>query len=168
MLTSHLLQQLDREVPRARRVLEQLPDGKGDWKPHQKSMSLEYLAHLVAIMPTWIAMQVTRTELDLAPKDGSSLTYEKKTTRAEFARALDEAAAQARAALAGASDDDLRRTWQLKVGGRVVQEDTRANMIQDTFAHWSHHRGQLTVYLRLLERKVPGIFGPSADEKSFG
>ena len=168
MLVAHLLQQLDREVPRARRVLEQLPDGKGDWKPHQKSMNLEYLAHLVAVMPTWIALQVTRNELDLAPKDGSSsIKYEKKATSAEFVRALDDAAAQARKALEGAGEDALHKIWQLKVSGQVVQEGTRANMIQDTLSHWSHHRGQLTVYLRLLERKVPGIFGPSADEKTF-
>lgn len=168
MLGTHLLQQLDRELPRARRVLEQLPDGKGEWKPHQKSMNLEYLAHLVSVMPTWIALQVSRTDLDLAPKDGtSSLKYEKKSTSAEFLRALDDAAAEARQALQGVSDDDLAKNWQLKVSGRVVQEDTRANMIQDTLSHWSHHRGQMTVYLRLLDRKVPGIFGPSADEKSF-
>ena len=168
MLATHLLQQLERELPRARRVLEQLPDGKGDWKPHQKSMNLEYLAHLVSVMPTWIALQVSRSELDLAPKDGtSSLKYEKKTTSAEYVRALDDAAKQARTALQGVRDDELGKNWQLKVSGQVVQEDTRANMIQDTVSHWSHHRGQLTVYLRLLDRKVPGIFGPSADEKSF-
>ena len=168
MLAIHLLQQLDRELPRARRVLEQLPDGKGDWKPHQKSMNLEYLAHLVSVMPTWIALQVSKSELDLAPKDGtSSLKYEKKTTSAEYVRALNDAAQQARTALQGVRDDELRKNWQLKVSGHVVQEDTRANMIQDTVSHWSHHRGQLTVYLRLLDRKVPGIFGPSADEKSF-
>jgi uncharacterized damage-inducible protein DinB len=168
MLSTHLLRQLDRELPRARRVLEQLPDGKGEWKPHQKSMNLEYLAHLVSVMPTWIALQVSRNDLDLAPKDGtSSLKYEKKSTSAEFLRALEDAAAEARQALQGVSDDELGKNWQLKVSGRVVLEDTRANMIQDTLSHWSHHRGQMTVYLRLLDRKVPGIFGPSADEKSF-
>lgn len=168
MLASHLLQQLDRELPRARRVLEQLPDGKGEWKPHQKSMNLEYLAHLVSVIPMWVALEVSKSELDLAPKDGSSaLKYEKKSTSAEYLRALEDAGGQARQALQGVSDEDLRKKWQLKVSGQVVQEDTRANMIQDTLSHWSHHRGQLTVYLRLLDRKVPGIFGPSADEKSF-
>jgi uncharacterized damage-inducible protein DinB len=65
------------------------------------------------------------------------------------------------------NEEQLSKTWQLKAGGVVVQQDSRANMIQDTISHWSHHRGQLTVYLRLLGQKVPSTFGPSADEKTF-
>ena len=167
MTKAHLLAQLDREVPRARKVLEQMPDGKADWKPHDKSMAFEYLAHLVAIMPSWIAMQVTLPEFDVAPKEGSALKYEKKATAAEYVRALDTAAADARKALSETTDQHLATNWKLKARGAVVLEDTRANMIQDTFTHWSHHRGQMTVYLRLLGAKVPAIFGPSADEQSF-
>ena len=168
MLKAHLLAQLDREVPRSRRVLQEMPDHKGDWKPHEKSMALEYLAHLVAIIPSWIAMQVTMAELDLAPKEGSSsLKYEKKTTGAEFVGALDKAVADARKALSDCTEEHLATTWQLKVAGRVVQQDTRANMIQDSLGHWSHHRGQMTVYLRLLGAKVPSTYGPSADDRAF-
>ncbi len=148
-------------------MLEQLPEGKDTWKPHDKSMQLEYLAHLVAVMPTWIGMQLHRDELDVAPEDGSSIQYQKKATAAEYVRALDEAAEEARKALAAASDEQLAQTWKLKARGQVVQEDTRANMIQDTISHWSHHRGQLTVYLRLLDRTVPSTFGPSADDRRF-
>ena len=108
-----------------------------------------------------------RPDLDLAPKEGSSLKFEKKTTSAEYVRALDQAAADARKALSDCTDEHLVTQWQLKVAGNVVQQDTRANMIQDTFGHWSHHRGQMTVYLRLLGAKVPSTFGPSADEKTF-
>ena len=167
MLKAHLLAQLDREIPRSRKVLEQLPDGSGDWKPHEKSMALEYLAHLVAIMPSWIAMQIAQSEFDVAPKEGSSFAYEKKSSAAEYVGVLDAAAANARKALSETSDSHLATLWQLKAGGHVVQQDTRANMIQDTLSHWSHHRGQLTVYLRLRNRKVPSTFGPSADERSF-
>ena len=130
-------------------------------------MALEYLAHLVAIMPTWIAMQVAQPEFDVAPKEGSSFSFDKKSNAADYVRTLDTAVADARKALAGASEDHLAGLWQLKARGHVVQEDTRANMIQDTLSHWSHHRGQLTVYLRLLNRKVPSTFGPSADERTF-
>ena len=167
MLKAHLLAQLDREIPRSRKVLQHMPDGKGDWKPHEKSMAFDYLAHLVAVIPSWIALQVTKPDLDLAPKEGSSLKYEKKTTSADYVRALDQAAADARKALSDCTEEHLATPWQLKVAGRVVQHDTRANMIQDTLSHWSHHRGQITVYLRLLGATVPSTFGPSADEKSF-
>lgn len=168
MLLAHLLAQLEREAPRSRRVLEQLPEGQPEWKPHAKSMPLEYLAHLVAVMPTWIAMQVNRDDLDINPADGSSIKYEKKASAADYVKALDAAVAEARAALAGTAEEHLAKNWQLKARGQVVQEGTRANMIQDTLSHWSHHRGQLTVYLRLLDRKVPSTFGPSADDKTFG
>jgi uncharacterized damage-inducible protein DinB len=167
MIKAHLLAQLDREAPRSRKVLAELPDGNGEWKPHDKSMVLEYLAHLVAVMPTWIALQVNRDDLDIAPKDGSRFPYEKKTTSAQYVAAVDAAIAEARKALQDTTEADLAKPWQLKAGGAVVQQDTRANMIQDTISHWSHHRGQLTVYLRLLNRKVPSTFGPSADEKTF-
>lgn len=167
MIKAHLLAQLDREAPRSRKVLAELPDGSGDWKPHEKSMALEYLAHLVAVMPTWVALQVTRDDLDIAPKDGSRFPYEKKTTAAQYVGAMDAAIAEARQALQDTNEEHLSQTWQLKAGGVVVQQDSRANMIQDTISHWSHHRGQLTVYLRLLNRKVPSTFGPSADDKVF-
>ena len=167
MLKAHLLAQLDREVPRSRKVLQQVPDGKGDWKPHDKSMVFEYLANLVAIMPSWITLELTRPELDIAPKDGKSLKYEKQTTSADYVRALDQAVAEARKALSECTEEHLATQWQLKAAGQVVQQDTRANMIQDTLNHWTHHRGQMTVYLRLLGAKVPSTYGPSADEKSF-
>ena len=167
MIKAHLLAQLDREAPRSRKVLAELPDGNGDWKPHEKSMVLEYLANLVAVMPTWIELQTNRDDLDLAPKDGSSIPYEKKTTSAQYVSALDAAVAEARQALQATTEEHLAKTWQLKMRGSVEQQDTRANMIQDTLSHRSHHRGQLTVYLRLLNRKVPSTFGPSADDKVF-
>ncbi len=161
-----LLAELDREVERSRRALEQVPEGKFDWKPHDKSMIFGYLSDMVATIPTWIAMQVTKEELDIAPA-ASAIKMEPKKTSAALIQALDQSAAEARAALAGTTDEHLNTNWQLKAHGAVVQEAPRFEMIQDTFNHWAHHRGQMTVYLRLMGAKVPAIYGPSADEKSF-
>ena len=161
------LSELNNEVQRSRKALDHMPEGKGEWKPHDKSMKFEYLAELVATIPSWVAMQVTRPELDVAPADGSSFPRTKKTTKADYLKALDEAAASASKALSETSDEHLATNWQLKARGAVVQQGPRHQMIQDTFNHWAHHRGQMTVYLRLMDAKVPALFGPSADEKSF-
>jgi uncharacterized damage-inducible protein DinB len=167
-ITTFLVAELNREVERSRHVLEQVPDGKYDWKPHERSMTFGYLAQLVAIMPSWIAMQVNKDELDIAPAGGSTMKQEPMTTSAALVAALDKAAAEARAALEGTSDDHLATSWRLKARGTVVQEAPRAEMIQDTITHWAHHRGQMTVYLRLVGAKVPSTYGPSADERTFG
>ncbi len=161
-----LLAELEREVERSRRALEQVPDGQYNWKPHEKSMMFGYLADMVATIPTWIAMQVTRDELDVAPAV-PAVKPEPKETRAALIEALDKSAAEARAALEATNEDHLKTHWRLKARGIVVQEAPRSEMIQDTFNHWAHHRGQMTVYLRLMGAKVPSIYGPSADDASF-
>jgi len=162
-----LLTELNGEVHRSRKALEQMPEGKGEWKPHDKSMKFEYLAEMVATIPSWIVMQVTKPDLDVAPADGSKMPRTKKTTKADYLKALDEAAAAATKALGDTSDEHLATQWQLKARGAVVQQGPRHQMIQETFNHWAHHRGQMTVYLRLMGAKVPALFGPSADENSF-
>ena len=162
-----LLSELKREIDRSRKALEQMPEGKGEWKPHDKSMKFGYLAELVAIIPSWVAMQVTKDELDLAPADGSNVKRTPKVTRADYTKAHDEAAAAAEQALAQTTDEHLSTKWRLKVKGNVVLEDSRAAMIQDSLNHLSHHRGQMTVYLRLMGAKVPALYGPSADDQRF-
>ncbi len=163
-----LLTELQGEVHRSRKALEQFPEGKDDWKPYDKSMQFGYLADMVATIPSWIAMQVTRPDLDIAPADGSSsIPRTRKTTKADYLRALDEAAASATKALSETTDEHLATDWQLKARGSVVQQGPRHRMIQETFNHWAHHRGQMTVYLRLMGAKVPSLYGPSADERSF-
>jgi uncharacterized damage-inducible protein DinB len=166
-LTEFLLAELDREIDRSRRALEQVPEGKYEWKPHEKSMIFGYLADMVATIPSWIVMEVTQNELDVAPVDGSTMKQEPKKTSAALIQALDKSAADGRAALAKTTDEHLKTTWQLKARGHVVQEAPRYEMIQDTINHWAHHRGQMTVYLRLMGAKVPALYGPSADDKSF-
>jgi uncharacterized damage-inducible protein DinB len=166
-LTEVLLAELDRETPRSRRVLEEVPAGKYDWKPHDKSMIFGYLAQLVATMPSWMAMGITKNELDVAPASGSSMSNEKLETSQALVTALDKSAGEARAALQGTTDEFLMTPWKLLARGQVVQETPRWVMIQDTLNHWAHHRGQMSVYLRLLGAKVPSIYGPSADDKQF-
>ena len=166
-LKDFLLAEMDREVDRSRRALEQVPEDKQDWKPHEKSMAFGYLANMVATIPMWIAMQINQDELDIAPKDGGKFEMKPLNTSAEYIEALDKAAAGAREAFEKTSDEHLKTNWQLKAGGNVVAEAPRYEMIQDTFGHWAHHRGQMTVYLRLMDAKVPAIYGPSADDKEF-
>ena len=166
-LTELLLADLDREAERSRRALEQFPDGKYDWKPHDKSMIFGYLASLVATIPSWVAMIVTRDELDLAPADGPKTEQARNETSAALKEALDKTAADARAALEETTDEHLLTSWRLLVRGQVVWEGARHEMIRDTLSHWAHHRGQMTVYLRLSGAKVPALYGPSADENSF-
>lgn len=166
-LQQFLLDELDREVARSRRALEQVPDGKYQWKPHDRSMIFGYLADMVATIPSWIAMEITLDELDIAPADGSSVKRTPNETSAALLQALDRTAAEARAALQKTTDEHLQTGWRLKARGQVVQEAPRYEMIQDTINHWAHHRGQMTVYLRLMGAKVPAIYGPSADEQAF-
>jgi uncharacterized damage-inducible protein DinB len=130
-------------------------------------MIFGYLADMVATIPTWITMEINRDELDIAPAKGQGTKKPPKETKADLLKALDESAAEARDALAKTTDEHLGTTWKLLARGNVVWEGTRKEMIQDTFNHWVHHRGQMTVYLRLMGEKVPALYGPSADEQGF-
>ena len=159
--------QMDREVERSRRALEQAPEGKYDWKPHEKSMQFGYLANMVATIPMWITMQINQDELDIAPKDGGKFEQKRLDSASQLVEALDKAAVGAREAFDKTADEHLMTNWQLKAGGNVVAEAPRHEMIQDTILHWAHHRGQMTVYLRLMGAKVPAIYGPSADDREF-
>lgn len=159
-LTSIFLAQLDRETPTTRKLLERVPEEKNDWKPHPKSMALGYLAQLVATMPGWIAMMIDRENLDLA-KGGGGAT---PSNNRELIALFDKSVADAKRALSSTTDDHLMKQWQLLVSGNVVADNPRYIMIEDTFTHFAHHRGQLTVYLRLNNQPLPSIYGPTADE----
>ena len=166
-MTEFLLAELDREVERSRRALEQVPEGKYDWKPHEKSMIFGYLANMVATIPSWVAMEINQDELDVAPASGGKIEQKRMDTSDELLKALDKAAADARLAFAKTTDEHLMTNWRLLARGQVAMEAPRHVMIQDTINHWSHHRGQMTVYLRLMGAKVPSIYGPSADDNQF-
>jgi uncharacterized damage-inducible protein DinB len=166
-VTEFFREELDSEVERSRKALEQVPDGKYDWKPHERSMIFGYLADMVATIPTWVTMIINRDELDIAPPEGKGTKRPQKETRAELLKALDESAAEARSALEKTTDEHLDTNWKLLARGNVVWQGSRRVMIQDTINHWAHHRGQMTVYLRLMGAKVPALYGPSADDQSF-
>lgn len=162
-----ILDQVEREAPRTRRVLEQVPEGKETWKPHEKSMPLGPLAGLVATMPSWVTMIIQTEDLDLNPPGGSNPPPPQPRTRAELLSAHDKGVEEAREALRQVSEDRLLKPWKLLVSGKVVMEEPRHVVLWDTLMHQSHHRGQLTVYLRLNGATVPSVYGPTADDPRF-
>ena len=164
-LTDLFLDQLEKEAAPTRRVLDRVPEGRNDWKPHEKSMPLGYLAALVANMPAWIEFIVQEDQLDLAAPGSAKFRPQVAPTRPELIALHDSALAGAREALSHADEEHLLKPWRFLMGGHVVTEQPRYVMIRDTvFSHMAHHRGQLTVYLRLNGAPVPSIYGPSADE----
>jgi uncharacterized damage-inducible protein DinB len=166
-LTHFFKEQLEREGPISRRVLERVPEGRPDWKPHEKSMPLGYLSQLVATMPAWVAMTVLQDELDLKPVGGAGYKPPATDTSAKLLAAHDDSVAKGLDALRNTTNAHLATPWKLLVAGKVVQEQPRYLVIADTFTHLAHHRGQLTVYLRLNGAAVPSVYGPSADDARF-
>ena len=163
-ITELLVAELDREMVGTRRTLERVPEGQNDWKPHEKSTELGYLAGLVAIMPRWIVSMLTEDQIDLATPGRYAFRPFDSTT--ELVRAFDEAVAAARAALASTTDDRLQKTrWRLLLNGQELTNETRYDAVRfSALNHLYHHRAQLTTYLRLTEKPVPSLYGPSADE----
>jgi uncharacterized damage-inducible protein DinB len=166
MLKDYLLAQLDREAALTRKVVARVPAGKNSFKPHERSMEMGYLAALVAGMLGWISLMIDRDELDLSRASAQGFKPQVLDTPAELTASLDNAVANARRALESTSNERLLTPWAFKSGGQVIQEQPRYLMISDAvFSHLAHHRGQLTVYLRLASSTVPALYGPSADER---
>ena len=165
-ITELLLAELDREAVGIRKALERVPEGKNDWKPHPKSMPLGNLATLVANIPAWLNMVVNMDELDINPPGGSRYRPPDWKTRRELLDQFETSLKKGREVLQNTTDDHLLNTkWRMLSGGKVVSEQTRYQALRDgVLNHMAHHRGQLTVYLRLNEAIVPAIYGPSADE----
>jgi uncharacterized damage-inducible protein DinB len=165
-LTELFLSQLQSEEGSTRKVLQRVPEGRNDWKPHEKSMPLGYLSALVAGMPGWIEFMVNLDELDIASPAGAQFKPQVLDTNRELVAGFEQSLAKARAALQATNDEHLLEPWKFVVAGHVADERPRYMMIRDAvFSHLAHHRGQLTVYLRLNEAKVPSVYGPSADER---
>lgn len=154
------LPELEQEMATTRRLLERVPSEKGEWKPHPKSFALGHLAQLVAWMPGWIANTAAETELDLGVAPG----YSFETTETLVAM-FDENVRAAVAALSALTDDDLGVTWSLTRGGRTLFSAPRGEVLRNHLNHLIHHRGQLSVYLRLVDVPLPSIYGPTADER---
>ena len=164
-LKEFFLAQLDREAATTRKAIERVPEGKNSFKPHERSTELGYLAAGVAEMLGWIALMIERDELDLDRPESQGFRTKALATREELLASLESGIAKARKALESTTDEHLLIPWAFKMGGRTVSQNPRYIMITDSvFSHLAHHRGQLTVYLRLAEAKVPALYGPSADE----
>jgi uncharacterized damage-inducible protein DinB len=153
------LPEFDQEMTTTRRVLERVPDEKAQWKPHPKSFAIGHLAQLIAWMPGWITNAVQETELNLTGAPG--YTFEKTGTLLEL---FDRNVKEARAALRGTSDEAFMVNWSLKAGPQVLFTMPRVGVVRQTINHLIHHRGQMTVYLRLIDVPVPSVYGPTADE----
>jgi len=164
-LKDYLLAQLDREAALTRKAVDRVPEGQNDFKPHERSMELGYLAALVAHMLGWIALMIDRDELNI---DESQNNFRPAVAshKSELLTDLGKQVAEARRALSSTTDEHLLTQWAFKINGNAVQQGPRHLMICDgVFSHLAHHRGQLTVYLRLNQAAVPALYGPSADER---
>jgi uncharacterized damage-inducible protein DinB len=154
-----LLPEFDQEMATTRRLLERVPTEKGPWKPHPKSFSLGHLAQLVSTMPGWLTRIITGASIDLS--EGGGYTYETTPTLLSI---FDKNVREARETIAAAKDSDFGASWSLKHGDRVLFSAPRGVVVRQTINHLVHHRGQLTVYLRLNDVPLPSIYGPTADE----
>ena len=165
-LSDALLPEFDYEMANTRKTLERVPEEKFDWRPHEKSMTLGGLTTHLANLPSWVSHGVNLDELDIAP-EGNPLRVEPVKTRAEALENFDRNVAAARAAIAAASDEHLLKPWSLLRSGQTVMTLPRVAMLRGfVMNHMIHHRGQMTVYLRLNDVPVPSLYGPSADEGS--
>src|SRR4051812_27086370 len=153
-----LLPEFDQEMATTRRLLERVPGDKGQWKPHEKSFSLGHLAQLVARMPGWITSAFRDSTLSLDSFSG----YSYETTKS-LLDAFDKNVKEARDAIATAKESDYAAPWSLKRGDRVLFTLPKGAVVRQNISHLVHHRGQLSVYLRLLDVPVPSIYGPTAD-----
>jgi len=158
-----LLAELEQEAQTTRRVLERIPQEHFSWKPHPKSMSLGQLALHVAMVPGGVAEAAAQ---DVAPVP--MFVQPEAATTTELVAALTESIAKARRALGGFDDAKMTAMWRLQKDGKDVIAMPRVAFVRAIMLnHWYHHRGQLLVYLRLLNQPVPSVYGPTADENPF-
>jgi uncharacterized damage-inducible protein DinB len=161
-ISQALLPEFDMEMANARKTLERVPEGKGEFRPHPKSMTFGRLAGHVAEMPMWAAMTLSQDAFDTAAGPQIAAVM---TSRQETLAQFDDQLAKARAALATMTDADMMKTWTLKRGDQTIMAMPRIAVFRGhVMNHMIHHRAQLGVYLRLNDVPVPSIYGPSADE----
>jgi len=165
-ITQLLLDELDREAVGTRKALEHVPEGKNDWKPHMKSMPLGNLATIVATIPAWIEMVVNLDEIDINPVGGPKFKPPPWKTRRDLLEQFEASLKKGRETLHNTTDAHLLNTkWRMRSAGKLLSEQSRYEAVRDGILnHMAHHRGQLTVYLRLNDKIVPAIYGPSADQ----
>jgi uncharacterized damage-inducible protein DinB len=166
MIAQMFLPELDHEMGTTRRVLERVPDGNMEWRPHPKSMTLGRLASHIAELPSFAERILRHESFNIAPPQGDS-TYTPRSlaTRQEILDLFDSNVAAGRELIAATDDATFGQTWSLMRGDHPVFTLPRAAVVRSMlFSHVIHHRGQLTVYLRLNDVPLPSVYGPSADE----
>ncbi len=163
-ISASLLPEFDQEMATTRKLLERVPEAKTSWKPHQKSFSMGDLSLHLANLPSWGTMTMQRTEIDLNPVGGPAFTPPTFESMAKTLETFDTNVTKTRAAIAAAPDADFMVTWTLKNGGQTIVALPRMACLRSfVMSHMIHHRGQLSVYLRLNDIPLPSIYGPSAD-----
>ena len=159
-----MLAELEQEAQTTRRVLERIPQAHLSWRPHPKSMSLGQLALHVATVPGAVAEIAAKDVISSPP----SFVQPEATTASELVPALNDSVARAKRALGGFDDAQMSAMWRLQNGGKDLMAMPRVAVVRAIMLnHWYHHRGQLLVYLRLLNQPVPSVYGPTADENPF-
>ncbi len=168
MVSESLLPEFDNEMANTRKTLERVPHGRFGWKPHEKSMAMGGLATHISSLPTWAVYAIDQDSLDLAPEGKPLPPAELAKSEADLLALFDMNAAKARAAIAGASDEELFKLWTLMSNGNKILTMPKVAVLRNfVMNHMIHHRAQLGVYLRLNDIPVPSIYGPSADENPF-
>jgi uncharacterized damage-inducible protein DinB len=166
-ISESILPEFDHETSKTRTLLERVPAEKADWKPHVKSMSLGQLAMHIANLPNWTSITLERKEFDTDPPEvdrATPLAFESTQHLLEF---YDANVSAARALLVRTTDADFMVQWTLKNGGKAMFSMPRVAVLRSfVLNHAVHHRGQLSVYLRLLDVPIPNIYGPTADTQS--
>jgi uncharacterized damage-inducible protein DinB len=163
-----LLPEFDHEMANARKTLERVPEDKLAWKPHVKSPTMGWLASHLAELPTWTVVAIQQDSIDLQPPGGSPPRGEEASNRQELLARFDGHVAAARAAIAGATDEEFMRPWSLLKAGQTLMTLPKVAVVRTwVLNHMIHHRAQLGVYLRLNDIPVPAMYGPSADESPF-
>jgi len=161
-----LLPEFDHEMANTRKTLERVPEEKFGWKPHEKSMTLGRLTGHLAELPGWVASTINQDSLDIAPVGAPPQQGVTAKSRKDALDMFDAKVAEARAAIAGASDQELMKPWTLLMGGKTIMTMPKIAVLRGfVMNHTIHHRAQLGVYLRLNDISVPSIYGPSADER---
>jgi uncharacterized damage-inducible protein DinB len=165
-ISQGLLGEYDHEMANARKALERVPDGKFDWKPHPKSMTMGALASHIAFIPQWGALTIQTPQFDTMPGGVPMERPPEMKTRADILAFFDKNVPEARTAIAGASDESLMMPWSLLRQGKAIFTMPRVAVLRSMIMnHMIHHRAQLGVYLRLNDIAVPATYGPSADEQ---
>lgn len=167
-LSQSILPEFDQEMANTRKTLERVPDNKFDYKPHDKSGTMGWLAAHLANLPLWAVVTLQQDSLDLEPAGGQTFQLPAPKNRKEVLEVFDNHVSQARAAIAGASDQQMMSPWRLLKAGQELMKLPKIGVLRSfVMNHIIHHRAQLGVYLRLNDIPVPAIYGPSADEGSF-